>query len=137
MRPFFLENDKAAMQAIAQIVNNGDPNNAVAQAPHQFEIWKLGEITENGEVKPEKEYLGDASSLIRGDIREDTHRRPGTGTREVAPDPSTGTPGGDRGGTGTLPSTPPDASRTASWQATEARQRPGGLLSSIRRVMGG
>lgn len=138
MRPFFLEDDKAAMAAIAQIVNGGDPNNAVAQAPHQFEIWRLGEINETGDVKPEKEYLGDASGLIREGIRDLTHRIPGSLPRAITPDRSTGAPGGDREGTRTLPSAPPHKARTAPRKANKARKRPGGvprgLLSRTTRL---
>lgn len=63
--------DKEALAAIANAVNSEDSQHAIAKAPHHFEVWELCEIDENGEVKPHKALLADASSLVRGGVRQD------------------------------------------------------------------
>jgi len=131
MRPFFLENDKAAMQAIAEIVNDKEGASAIAQTPHQFELWRLADIEENGEVKGSKEYLGDASGLIRTGVRPDTNRRPGSDESKDQPEPRRSTPSGDRGYPGTLPSTHKNQATAGSEQAPEARP---GLQRMARTV---
>jgi len=69
MQPFVGPDDKQVMASVARLVNNGEVTSDIAQAPHQFEIWKLGNITEDGHLVPERQYLGDCASLIRVDIR--------------------------------------------------------------------
>lgn len=81
MTPFAAPEDKAVLQSLSNAINNPGATDAIAQAPHQFEIWKLGHVTENGHLVPEREYLGDCSSLVRARVR-----NPGTsGERQAAP----------------------------------------------------
>lgn len=72
---FMAPSDKTAMAAMAKLINNTGSQDAVAQSPHHFELWKIAEINENGEVKPQKDLLADCGSLVR-DIR--AARRPET-----------------------------------------------------------
>lgn len=68
--PFFAPSDQAALASLAETIN-GESKHAVVQAPHHFEIWRLGEVSEEtGELKASKEFLADCSSLIRRDLRE-------------------------------------------------------------------
>lgn len=80
----FAINDSAAMSSLADLVN-GDTSNAITQAPHHFELWRLGEInTETGSLTEDKEFLADCSSLIRSGIRRKTS--------EQRPDSQAGSP---------------------------------------------
>jgi hypothetical protein len=69
MQPFVGPDDKTVMASVARLVNQGEVTSDIAQAPHQFEVWTLGQVTEEGHLVPERQYLGDCSSLIRTDIR--------------------------------------------------------------------
>lgn len=68
-QPWAAPGDKEVMTAIAAAINNGENNSAIAQAPHHFEIWRIGEVDEQGHITPSREFLGDCSSLIRGGVR--------------------------------------------------------------------
>ncbi|AXH74363.1 MAG: nonstructural protein [Microviridae sp.] len=65
MTPFAANNDKDVMAGIAQAVNNLEENSAISKAPHHFEIWHLGEVTEDGHLVADKYLVADANSLIR------------------------------------------------------------------------
>lgn len=69
MQPFVGPDDKSVLASVARLVNQGEVTSDIAQAPHQFEVWTLGIIQEDGTITPERGYLGDCSSLIRRDIR--------------------------------------------------------------------
>lgn len=68
MQPFVGPDDKTVLASVARLVNQGDITSDIAQAPHQFEVWKLGDVAEDGTLVPEKQYLQDCSSLIRPDL---------------------------------------------------------------------
>lgn len=70
MQPFIGPDDKNVLASVARLINQGEVTSDIAQAPHQFEVWKLGEIGEDGHITAEKAYLADCSSLIRPGIRE-------------------------------------------------------------------
>lgn len=78
-QPFAAPADGDVLSAIAQAVNNQENMSAIAQAPHHFQIWKLGEVTEDGHLIPNRELLAEASSLIRPNIR----RRPNGGAEAL------------------------------------------------------
>jgi len=65
MTPFAAPSDKEVMQSIAVAVNNLEENNAIAKAPHHFEIWHLGQVTEDGEIVADKYLVADCNALIR------------------------------------------------------------------------
>lgn len=69
LRPFAAADDKEVMASIAHGINQGDQNSALAQAPHHFEIWRLGSVTETGDLRPGKELVADCSSLVRTGVR--------------------------------------------------------------------
>lgn len=70
MVPFVAPDDNQVMASISQEVSRPDNPNAIASAPHHFEIWKLGEISEDGHIKPGKELVCDVSTLVR--VRRET-----------------------------------------------------------------
>jgi len=70
MRPFTAPTDQEAQAAIAFNINSEEIRDAVTQAPHHFELWKIATIEENGDVVPAKEFLCECSSLIRTRVRE-------------------------------------------------------------------
>lgn len=79
MQPFVGPSDKAVLSSIANVVN-GDGNEPIAKKPEHFEVWRLAEIDEQtGQVGGEREFLADASSLLRRSIRPDTETGPGQG----------------------------------------------------------
>jgi len=76
LRPFTAENDKEVMASLAETINNDQNKAPIAQTPSHFEIWILAEVDgETGIVIPKKEFLGDASSLVRPNIREGVNGR--------------------------------------------------------------
>lgn len=113
MQPFVGPDDKTVMASVARLVNQGEVTSDIAQAPHQFEVWTLGQVTEDGHLVPERQYLGDCSSLIRSDIRQKP-KQPGdaeTPTAEI----SRGKPPDQLGGpNGHPPVTPPQGGEESS-----------------------
>lgn len=81
-QPFAGPDEKAVKQAIARTVNEGAATSDIAQAPHHFEIWELGYVTEDGHLIPERKFHGDCSGLIRSRLRE----QPGPGDPEASPE---------------------------------------------------
>lgn len=75
MQPFIGPDDKNVLASVARLVNQGDVTSDITQAPHQFEVWSLGYIAEDGHIVPEKTYLADCSSLIRAGLRNELHAR--------------------------------------------------------------
>lgn len=72
---FFADNDMQAMSMIAASVN-GDRKDALAQTPHHFELWRLGEIKEQtGTLSESKEFLAECSGFIRSRVRESPNGR--------------------------------------------------------------
>lgn len=69
LMPFAAPSDKEVFAAISASINRIDNTDAIAQAPHHFEIWKLGTVTETGDILPAKEFLTGADSLIRAGLR--------------------------------------------------------------------
>lgn len=69
MTPFAADNDKAVMASLARMINDPETTDAIASAPHHYELWELGHVTEDGTLVAERTLLCDASSLIRAGIR--------------------------------------------------------------------
>jgi len=67
--PFMGPSNNAVLAAVATNINSPESKSDYAQAPQHFEVWKLGEINENGDVKADKELLADCNSLIRPGVR--------------------------------------------------------------------
>lgn len=70
MRPFAAEDDKTVMHALSMNINNGETNDPIAQAPHHYELWTLGEVTDDGHLESKRDLLCDCSSLIRASVRD-------------------------------------------------------------------
>jgi len=70
MQPFAAPTDQDAQAAISFNINAKEIRDAVSQAPHHFEVWRLAKI-EEGDIYPSKEFLCDCSSLVRNSIRDD------------------------------------------------------------------
>lgn len=66
--PFIGPSDNQVKASLAEMIN-GEGKHAIQQAPHHFELHRLGEVTEDGHVTESREFLADCSSLIRGGIR--------------------------------------------------------------------
>jgi len=69
MQPFLGPDDKNVLASVARLVNQGEITSDIAQAPHHFEVWALGEVQEDGTLISHRELLSDCSSLIRTDLR--------------------------------------------------------------------
>lgn len=113
MQPFVGPDDKSVLASVARLVNQGEVTSDITQAPHQFEVWTLGIVQEDGTLTPERQYLADCASLIRSNIRKDP-RHAGdqeTATSEIGrgrpPDQITG-------GNDTPPVTPPQGREESS-----------------------
>jgi len=65
MQPFVAPNDKVVLASISEAINNPDNKHAISQAPHHYEIYKLGEVQEDGTLVPKMDFISEASSLIR------------------------------------------------------------------------
>lgn len=102
MQPFAEHNDKAVLLGVSQAVNNLESNSAISKAPHHYEIWKLGYVTEDGHLVPEREFLADCSSLIRNSLREKSNGAPTVLERPMGGSESP--PGGTSIAAGTQPS---------------------------------
>lgn len=79
MQPFVGPDDKNVLASVARLVNNGEVTSDITQAPHQFEVWSLGHVTDDGHLVPERNYLADCASLVRAGIR----KTPDTGAGET------------------------------------------------------
>lgn len=72
--PFVANGDNDVLASVAIVVNTQEKTNAINQAPHHYEIYQLAEInSETGEVTACKIFIADASSLVRGGIRNTAH----------------------------------------------------------------
>lgn len=72
MTPFAAPEDRQVMAAIATNINSDQgPHNAdIKSNPHQFEIWCLAEVKEDGHIEPEKYLVCNCAQLIRRSVRE-------------------------------------------------------------------
>lgn len=106
MVPFAGPNDNAVLAAIAQQVNVPGSLDAIAQAPHQFEVWKIGEVTDQGFITPEHELVASCDTLIRAGVR--NTGTPGGTESQNPPDRGYKPLGLRRGPTGAETGTPED-----------------------------
>lgn len=85
MQPFIGNDDKQVAASIAETIN-GEGLHAIQQAPHHFELWRLGSIDEEGNVTKDKEYICSCDSLVREPSRLGRGPQPGDpGYRGPAP----------------------------------------------------
>lgn len=125
LQPFVAEDDKNVLSAVAGGINDPDNKQAIAQAPHHFEIWRLGSVDqETGKITQHLEFIADCSALVRGDIRQG--RKPGHTSPTITPDGDTGTPGRDRGNGDPQARIAPYTAPGRAQPPPSADQRPGG-----------
>jgi len=68
--PFVGPSDKSVMASLQAMINNGEVTNGINQAPHQYELWRIGEVTEEGDIHVHKELLCTCDSLVRPGVRD-------------------------------------------------------------------
>ncbi|WNK12990.1 MAG: nonstructural protein [Microvirus sp.] len=93
MQAFVAQDDKHVMAAISTVINTEPYKDAIAQAPHHFEIWRLGEINEDGHIAAHKELIASCESLIRSDQRRSLESREIVGQVQRTPKAPNGAPG--------------------------------------------
>lgn len=118
MQPFAAHDDKDVLTAFANLINIGNTNDAIAQAPHHFEIWRIAEVTEQGDIVASKEFLAECSSLIRSSLR--GAQLPGSDTRGFAITSRERAPGGTSSATRTGDSAPEATPPTTALAQPEA-----------------
>lgn len=84
-QPFVGPNDNAVKASLSNHISNPEATDAIAQAPHHFEIWELGEVHEDGHIEPSQKLVCDCSSLIRPSVRTGRAGEPRSGT-DSSPD---------------------------------------------------
>lgn len=113
MTPFAAHEDKQVMAQLAETINNGG-NNGIQQAPHHFELWGLGEVSEDGHLTAERRFIADCGALIRP-RREPAELSTQEAGRHLAdrkePPGRSGKPGHPQGGA--VPETAPAEAGTA------------------------
>jgi len=127
LTPFVAEDEpKVVMHSLAELINNKESKHAVAQAPHHFELWTLGEINqETGGITRTPELVADCASLVRRDVRQEHHA--GSATVAAPPGGRQGAPGGRGGAAAAGTPAPANAAPSAASQAEGARRAtPGG-----------
>lgn len=72
-QPFIAQDDKPVLAAVSNQLHNG-ANLDWQNAPHHFEIWRLGKVTEEGHLEQNRELLATLDSLIRNDLRHPARR---------------------------------------------------------------
>lgn len=65
LNPFVAPDDNQVLASISADISRQDNVNAIAYAPHQFQVWQLGEINDEGIIKPHKELICDVHTLVR------------------------------------------------------------------------
>lgn len=73
MTPFAAPNDNEVMASLSNEINREGNLNAIAAAPHHFEIHCLGEVDDSGNLHAKREFVCDCSNLVRP-RRESTER---------------------------------------------------------------
>lgn len=79
--PFTAPNDYTVQASVSAAINNPEATSALAQAPHHFEIWRIATVDDQGNIRESREFIADASSLVRRQSAE-AGARP---TQETAP----------------------------------------------------
>jgi len=125
MQPFVGPDDKNVLASVARLVNQGEVTSDIQQAPHHFEVWQLGQVTEDGHLVPERALIADCSSLVRRGIRAPGEAGPGEGPLKGPQGQSTGAPSGARESAGALHSPVQNAPQAEAGAVEEVRGRFG------------
>lgn len=123
MQPFAAPGVPQLLSAISKQVSNDQEGNDIAQAPHQFEVWKLGTVDDQGHIHVERVYLCDCSSLIRSRVRPESQ----DGRAETA----------IRTSLGSKPTAPSQPTERATTQAGVPQTRePGSAPEGVQALQG-
>jgi hypothetical protein len=82
-QPFIATDTKAVLAALSELINNPESSHAITQAPHHYELFQVGAVTDDGHVYGKHELVCDCSSLIRERIRERTESGNGSVPRAL------------------------------------------------------
>lgn len=131
LRPFTAPDDKEVLASLATTINSGEGTSAIQNAPHHFEIWRLGSITEEGDCRPGKELIADCSSLVRDGVRKTTHD--GAAALRGAQGGERPTAGRPSGGRDAAPSAAQNTAQTENGQGGQEPQGDrGGSQEPVR-----
>lgn len=83
MTPFAAPESKAVMASLSNMINNPETADAIAQAPHHYEIWQLGVVNEDGHITAEQTLICDCASLVRERVRARAEIAPGNGALDA------------------------------------------------------
>lgn len=119
-QPFIAQGDKPVLGAISNQLHNGG-NIDWQNAPHHFEIWRLGKVNEEGHIEQDRELIATLDSLVRADLRH-PNRKPGVEESEIPPSGRRGSPGVDREDPYPSASTLANKARTAPEPPKETRE---------------
>lgn len=67
-RPMVFERASDLMAALAKAINSTEGENEIQQAPEHFELWQLGEVDEQGNLKADHQLVTNCASLIRNGV---------------------------------------------------------------------
>lgn len=73
-RPMVFDRAPDLMAALAKAINSTEGENEIQQAPEQFELWQLGEVDDQGNLKAERQLIINCASLIRNGVWTRTQR---------------------------------------------------------------
>lgn len=86
--PFVATGEKQVLASLMTLVNDKEQTHAIAQAPHHFELWSIGKITEDGHLVPSRGLVCDCASLVRNDLRDRKPSGNGAVPRALAGSPT-------------------------------------------------
>lgn len=127
-QPFIAQDDKPVLGAISNQLHNG-ANIDWQNAPHHFEIWRLGKVTQEGYIEQDRELLATLDSLIRPDLRQ-PNRKPRETESEIPPGRSPRTAGVEREDPYPEDHPAQNTPHATPGATTQARQGPDGILLS-------
>jgi len=63
--PFAARETKEVLAGVSVAINREGNLDAIAQTPHHFEIWQLGEVDEEGHIHKHREFITTCDALVR------------------------------------------------------------------------
>lgn len=82
MPAFFASDEKQMLSGLSAEISRHDNKNPIALVPDQFQVWRLGEIDDEGNVTAEKQLVCTCNTLVRVG-RQSTEPRGGTTPAEA------------------------------------------------------
>jgi len=118
--PFAAQSTKEVLAGVATAINREGNLDAIAQTPHHFEIWQLGEVDEEGHIHKHKEFVTTCDALVRP-------RREPAGNEQRTPTGGETTGGGPYTLGGTI--SPPRAPESLKTDGAQTQTVPRGPKS--------